>query len=374
MRRRDWLRFSLASPLLLLESGCSERSGQPALAAGWAAGPQESLRRAARYLWERQAPDGGWHSQTYGLLRSGQSLTPFVLEALLRVPPDVYGPATGPMDRAIAFLLRGVNGEGAVGRMDPGLEDYPTYATSLAARILRRALRNAAPSIGYLRRQQFSEENGWKPKDPAYGAWGMGGEPRRPPEPGHVDLSMTRHALQALAEAGVPPGDPAFRRARVFVERCQNYAPERPEAADGGFCFSTVVLDANKAGRDGARFRSYGTATADGILCLLASGCSPRDERVRAAARWLAAHHRPDGAPGFAGEAYQRWTRGLRFYYAAASAEAFRRVGIAGAASLAEGLIRTQRPDGSWLNEESLVKEDDPLIATGFAVRALESA
>ena len=34
-------------------------------------------------------------------------------------------------------------------------------------------------------------------------------------------------------------------------------------------------------------------------------------------------------------------------------------------------MIKTQRPDGSWANPENLVKEDDPLIATPLAVRAL---
>ena len=43
------------------------------------------LAKAAGYLWKQQAADGGWHSHTYGLLRSGQALTPFVLGALLEV-------------------------------------------------------------------------------------------------------------------------------------------------------------------------------------------------------------------------------------------------------------------------------------------------
>jgi hypothetical protein len=38
---------------------------------------------------------------------------------------------------------------------------------------------------------------------------------------------------------------------------------------------------------------------------------------------------------------------------------------------VADGLKRTQRADGSWANPENLVKEDDPLIATGFAIRTL---
>lgn len=33
--------------------------------------------------------------------------------------------------------------------------------------------------------------------------------------------------------------------------------------------------------------------------------------------------------------------------------------------------VASQRPDGSWVNPENLVKEDDPLIATAFAIRAL---
>jgi hypothetical protein len=38
---------------------------------------------------------------------------------------------------------------------------------------------------------------------------------------------------------------------------------------------------------------------------------------------------------------------------------------------VAEGLKHIQRIDGSWANPENLVNEDDPLIATPFAIRAL---
>lgn len=327
---------------LLLASGCGVR--------------ESALQRGCRYLWRQQAEDGGWHSRTYGLLRSGQSLTPFVLNALLRVPQRA--PAGG-VDRAIEFLNRNINKEGAVGKMDPLLYDYPNYATALSVQALRRARLPVGPLIDWLRTQQLTEEHGWKRDDPAYGAWGIGGEPRIAPNPGHVDLSMTRHVLQALSTAGVPASDPMFARARVFVERCQN--------PDGGFFFSTVVLDANKAGQDGAQYRSYGTTAADGILALLAMGDAPESNRAKAARHWLTAHDRPDGAPGFTGPAYQRWTAGLRFYYAAASSEVFG----GRSESLAASLNATQRGDGSWRNTENLVKEDDPLIATAFAVMAL---
>jgi hypothetical protein len=223
----------------------------------------------------------------------------------------------------------------------------------------------------YLRGQQFTEQNGWRRESPAYGAWGMGGDRRTPPHTGHVDLSMTRHVLEALRTAGVPLTDPLYERARVFVERCQNFGTAGGSGVDGGFFFSTTEFDINKAGHDGSRFRSYGTTTADGILALVATGRPPQETHVAAARHWLLRHHHDMYVPGFIGEAYQRWPRGLAFYYASAATQAFHVTQTDAGSSIRNGLVSTQRTDGSWANPENLVKEDDPLIATAFAVRAL---
>jgi squalene-hopene/tetraprenyl-beta-curcumene cyclase len=218
-----------------------------------------------------------------------------------------------------------------------------------------------------LRRQQFADDRGYHRDVPAYGGWGMGGDLHTAPHTGHVDLSMTRYVLQAFAAAGVAAGDPVFERAQVFLGRCQN----TEAGGDGGFYFSPVILDANKAGEDGTRFRSYGTTTADGLLGLLAAGVPASDDRVQRAAEWLRVHHSATGAPGFVDQAHARWTGGLRFYYAAASAEAGRRMGVVQDAELVADLMKTQRADGLWVNADSLVKEDDPLIAAPFALAAL---
>ena len=368
-------RRGFVAAALLAGAGCTGAWSRPGFLVDPDRNARESLSRAAQYLWSKQADDGGWHSAHYGLLRSGQSLTPFVVDALTQVPQDTYRPPRKKVIQAVSFIQHHVDDEGALGRMDSSLPDYPNYATALALKALSRVslpnrLINVAPMIAYLRRQQFTEENGWRPDDPAYGAWGMGGDVRTPPNAGHVDLSMTRHVLQALAVMGVRADDPAMRKARVYVERCHNYDSGKPGRLDGGFYFSTVVLDANKAGEDGDRFRSYGTATADGILCLLALGRDVADKRVQAAARWLTAHHQPDRATGFRGQAYRRWPQGLRYYYAAAGSEALRRLGVVLEANTGASLATLQRPDGSWSNPEDLVKEDDPLIATPFAIRA----
>jgi hypothetical protein len=219
--------------------------------------------------------------------------------------------------------------------------------------------------VEYLRKQQFTEQNGWDPETPPYGAWGMGGGRRTPPDTGHVDLSMTRYVLEALRAAGVPSTDPAFEHVRVYLARLQN------SETDGGFFFSATEFDTNKAGHDGKHFRSYGSTTADGILALLASGLPPSDPHVAAAQQWMTSHHRDMNVPGFVGEAYQRWPRGLAFYYSAASTQVFHALKLGLSGTVIEDLKRTQRPDGSWINPENLVKEDDPLIATPFAVEAL---
>ena len=353
----------LAAAILLALSGCAPT-------------PQPVLRHAASWLWSRQEADGGWHSHTYGLLRSGQALTPLVLDALLQVPEEVYPQPRGKVDRALAFIREHTQSNGALGLADRDVPDYPNYATALGVSAICRAKRSEssaqiAPMIDYLRVQQFNEANGWQPKDPVYGAWGMGGGRRTPPDTGHVDLSMTRYVMDALHSAGVPDSDPAFAAASIFVERCQNFDPSNPTRADGGFFFTTTEFDTNKAGQEGDHFRSYGTTTADGILALLATGHAPSHPRVVAAQRWLTTHHRDMAVPGFVGEAYQRWPKGLAFYYASSSTQAFCALRVDAGTGVADNLRRTQRRDGSWSNPENLVKEDDPLIATPFAVRAL---
>jgi hypothetical protein len=318
---------------------------------------RSSLTRAAQYLWAQQAADGGFHSTTYGLLRSGQSLTPFVLGALLRVP-DATAPA-GAVDRALAFIRRHTSVDGAVGVT--GDADYPNYATSLAVDALVAAqcpswAADIEPMVAHLRAQQFSEANGWTPEHPAYGGWGMGGAIRRPPDAGHVDLSMTRFALEALRVSGVDGSDPAMARARVFLDRSQNH--------DGAFLFSPVTPALHKTGQNADGFVGYGTTTADGVLALRASGVPDSDDRMTRGIAWLDRHHRSDRVPGFAEGERSRalWGAGLRFYYAAA---------IARARPTQHVRLPEQGDDGSFRNAIGLVKEDDPLIATTFAVQML---
>lgn len=339
------MRRAATLALALLLAACAERG---------------AAERAAAWLGAQQRPDGGWHSGHYAVLRSGQALTPFVLHALLAhgsAPSDVVA-------RGLGFVRRSIGPDGAIGYADPDVLEYPVYATSLAILVLARAgdaadRERIAAMADWLARQQCGEARGFALDAPAYGAFGFGARGLPPGVPGHVDLTHTRFALQALAAAGRLDAD-VRERAFVLLRTLQN--------DDGGFAFSPVVDAANKAGRgDDGAFRSYATATADGVLALRALGVGDDDPRLVAARRWLAQHARADRVGGIDEHPAEPWHDALRFYHAMVTAEVHAPLRDGLRAMLAE----RQRADGSFASDMiTAMKEDDPLLATALALRA----
>lgn len=359
---------------------------------------RESLRRAAAFLWSKQSSDGGWHSETYGLLKSGQALTPFVLHALLDSSQDkMLAPRpAGAVERSLEFIQTRINSAGALGCNDPDVLEYPNYSTSYALRCFVRVDRSRDRDLvgkmrSYLVSEQFGPGRGFREDSPAYGGWGFGGE-HPPGETGHIDLAHTRHVLQALRLAGeVDPH--VFERACHFLRYVQRHPDDRrpqPEHTgrrtvprtpyDGGFYFSPIVLNANK-GRlalsdvDGQEyFRSYATATCDGLLALKAAGVADNDERFTSAVAWLRLHPRVDLAEGIPMDQPERWDDALFFYHLATRSEVYRVMGWPGdwRLAMAELLCDAQRVDGSFVNQRShLMKEDDPLLCTAMALMTL---
>jgi hypothetical protein len=121
----------------------------------------------------------------------------------------------------------------------------------------------------------------------------------------------------------------------------------------------------------------YGSATADGLLALLAIGASPATDAAAAAARdFLVASFRADVCPGLSPDAVPRWDDALKGYWRAAAARALAatgdlRPGDARAEALARAIAAEAGRDGAFRNPNPNMKEDDPIIATAFAVAAL---
>jgi squalene-hopene/tetraprenyl-beta-curcumene cyclase len=328
-------------------------------------------------------------------MKDGTALTPLVLHAFEGLPANLR--PTAACDRAAAYLASMARPDGTIVPPAHGF-DYPLYTAALTVTTLSRrehGVHGGARDawLAYLRERQLTEALGWTQHDPEYGGWGYCRTVPRRPIPGQFtapltesNLSATRHALEALRAAGVPAGDPAFARALVFLERCQNLptdgAAADPLFDDGGFHFIYDDPVRNKAGTAGkdksgtARFASYGSTTADGLRALLACGKSREDRRAAAARRWLETHFDAARHPGRYVERHESNRQAVFYYYCAALAGAFRAAGSEvgdWSEALTAELVRRQEDDGTWSNPAHAMREDDPVTATALAICALSA-
>jgi len=344
--------------------------GGPALWWGCRSHPdRDALERGAEWLWAQQAENGSIPSHTYGFMSGGQATTPFALLALLAVPQKVLALPTERVSRALGYMVAARDASGALGFAGPA-PDYPVYSTGMMLSCLGMVRPEgweaaAAPSVAWLRTQQLRAEEGWG-GHAGEGGFTMGTKFRPvPPNPGHVDLSMTRRALEGLRWAGVPLDDPMMGAARGFVERCQ--------MESGGFIYSPVDPTLNKGETPTS---GYGTATTDGVLALLALGADPTDQALSKGLAFLKKIHRPDVNPGIGAGPLAGYARAMRGSYREGAASVFAKLG--GPEGWREGIVEAvladQHPEGFWMNEDPVQKEDDPIIATAFAVRALALA
>lgn len=379
-----------ALPLALVLAGCARI--EPTLAER----AEGAAASGAAFLVARQDPDGAWRSQTYGFLREGWALTAACTKALVYLPLDARGAQA--RERGLAFLAGAVGPDGAIDGARLNLA-YPVYTCALAALALSSAPgdpeRWRAPREAWLEllsSHQLGPALGWNEEDAAHGGWSYAATPLRKGADGpfEADLSSTLFALGALRANGVPPDDARIQSALRFVERCQNLPLEGEDSDvtrdDGGFFLSPSVALQNKAGGTRPtprrlRANSYGSPTADGLRALLRCGLAPDHPRVRSARAWLernfdAARVPAAGDDARPGELEAAWT-----YWSWSSAHALVECGafeLEGggdwSSELVAELCARQLPDGSWSNPHTLLKEDDPLVATPMALAALALA
>lgn len=310
-------------------------------------------------------------------------------------------PVPAAYARAVDFLATAVDADGAMRAPPPA---YPTYVAALTVLVLEtpgneRHDAARAALVAHLRARQLGPALGWSPDDASFGGWGY--YPREPRRPAGAigddllssNLSATLFAIGALTLGGVAVDDPALVLARGFVERCQNRvaacAPPDPAGArcpdDGGFFFSPALPDANKAGvitwQGRERYPSYGSMTADGVRALLRLGVAPADPRVAEAGAWLERHFDPAANPGGFATVAEVRRASAYYYWTWTAAHALRALGkaelatargpVRWAPALAAELLRRQRDDGAWKSDFTEMREDDPVVATSFAMAAL---
>jgi squalene-hopene/tetraprenyl-beta-curcumene cyclase len=239
----------------------------------------------------------------------------------------------------------------------------------------------------WLQVNQWDQSEGLSPRQDWFGGAGYGNH-------GRPDLSNTQTMLDALYEAGLSPDDPAVQRALTFVSRAQNLQATNKAAwagNDGGFVYTPAnggESMASRAAGEGRRgeeipagqprsLRSYGSMTYAGFKSMLYAGLSPDDVRVRAAFDWIRHHWTFDENPGLG-------PQGLYYYYhtmsrALRAAQQDVITDADGTAhnwreELIAAIVARQREDGSWVNSNDRWLEGQPVMATIFAVLALEEA
>ena len=330
---------------------------------------QKAVDRAVAYLTTKGQTAEGTYSPA-----AGSGVTSIVAFALMRHGRSPDDPAVA---KSLKYLEGLVQKDGGI--YVPGVP-LQNYETSLAIMCFAEANKDhrydktIKDADKYLKSTQWGEEKSIDPSDPRWGGGGYG-KHKRP------DLSNTAFLIDALKAAGNGPNDEAMKRALVFVSRCQNLETEHnttPFAAknpDGGFYYTPAGDGESMADKTtNGGLRSYGSMTYAGLKSMIYAGVSADDPRVKAAVKWAQSHYGLATNPGLG-------LQGLYYYYHT-FAKALDATGMKlieddkGAKhdwrqELTAELLRRQRPNGSWINEEKRWMESDANLATGFALLSL---
>jgi squalene-hopene/tetraprenyl-beta-curcumene cyclase len=336
------------------------------------------VSKAIRFLESAQEPGGGWSTA------KSPGITGVALTGLLRSGKVT---ARDPVaEKALKYIEGLVNAERKhIAGKDPKvqLQNYVTSINVMALVHANQADKYRAiigDAVEFLKKLQWDEEEGKDVKSDFYGGAGYDSKSR-------PDLSNTQFFLDALKAAGVPPDDPALKKAIAFVSRCQNIKGEtndQPWAkhiGDGSFIYTaatggvTKVVDQPLA--DGS-LPGYGSMTYAGIKSLIYCGVSKDDPRIKKAYEWVQKNYSVDGNPGMPAERSQ-W--GLYYYYHT-MAKSLDALGLDHVVDdkgvkhdwrkdITLALAKRQQADGSFANSAMNWMEADPNLVTGYALMAL---
>ena len=319
---------------------------------------KKSVDKGIHFLRTQQAKDGSYGHHV--------GLTAMTLLALAESHRG-YNEGDGPyMSRAVEWLVAQAREDGSISG-----DATPTYNTALAIMALHALSPTKYKALiergqRFLTRFQSDEDQNYTPKDKYYGGIGYGGDER-------PDLSNLHYALEALKKTDYDPNSDVWKKAEIFVKRCQNFTEEdekdvlaRPWAGnDGGFIYEP---GSSRAGGT----TSYGAMTFAGLKSLIFTNRANRnDSRVKAALNWIQNHYDFNSHPGMGTTAY--------YYYlqtAASALEAYGTLVLKGkegkqyhwTSDLLTKVINLQQENGSWINENRKYWEGNPILVTARSI------
>lgn len=333
---------------------------------------QQTVRAGVEYLLQKgQADDGSF----------SKSLSPAVTALCTSALIEHRVPLNDPrVQKALNYLETNIRPDGGIYAQGSNLRNYET---SVSLMCFRRANSGGKydetirKAVDFLKGIQWDDGEGHAINSTSYGGQGYGSHQR-------PDASNTSFFIDVLKSESEDPESEAFKKAVIFMSRCQNL-PTPHNTADwatkvsgedrGGFIYTGVGEGESKAGEtpDGG-LRSYASMTYAGLKSFLYAGISQDDIRVKAAMDWIGRHYDLESNPGMG-------QQGL-FYYYHVFAKALNATGQEAVvdasgtshdwrADLITQLSKLQKEDGSWTNPADRWYEGDPNLVTSYALMAL---
>lgn len=335
------------------------------------------MNKGLDWLKVNQKPSGAWSDENY------PALTALGLWAVARSGREDLKETA---DKAAVFVAGFAQPDGSIykpaggGRGSGGLSTYNTAICMVVLQELDAA--KYAPAI--LKAREFMVGAQVQGDSPGAGGFGYGRPGESPRD--RPDLSNTAWALMAMRRtqaaedrrpAGAQRADIRWDAALAFVEKLQNRDAD-DATGNGGFGYESGGERGGTTTSQGGAvtLRGFGSMTYAGIESMIYAQVGPDDPRVRSAIAWAGRHWSVEENPGMG-------TRGL-FYYYTILAKSLRLVGGDGVlknqvgepipwrADLTKKLVATQRPDGSWANEDNTFWEGDPALVTSYALLVLQ--
>lgn len=344
---------------------------------------ENAIGKGLTWLANKQQP-GGWWAQT-----EHPALTAMILTAFQGDPSNFYKRKYEQnIKLGYDYLASNVKPDGSI-----YVKDLKNYNTALSMMAFLVANNTAyEPILKNGRKFLISQQDDFGDKGmgdhPLDGGMGYSGSYK------NSDINNTTLALEALHYTRYLKSDVAndpetkdlnWKAAAQFISRTQNLpgANDQPFASNdpdnkGGFVYFPENSMAGQTTLPDGKvvYRSYGSASYNGLLSLTYAQVDVKDPRVKAVLDWLNRNYSLEENPGM-GQA------GL-FYYYHMMAKGLSLAGVDTLTlkdgkklkwrpALAKRLLDLQASDGSWVNQQNgRFWERDPHLVTAHAILTLE--
>lgn len=338
---------------------------------------EAALDRGAEFLLADQMQNGS--------LNDHPAITSLAVMALANLPENSGVEVESAIEEALDYLKRQLREEGGI--WNEKTEAYKLYSTAIAVMALLRCNRpEDLAAIGKVRNYLVDAQKSSEGVDDDVFAGGFASGATVKP-----NLTVTQWVVEALylidslrlPEDLLSPayrekkGSPRYQAAVEFIERCQLPADEREGMEEDYGCFRDIPVSAGE-GVEGNAFsstpRSEVFLTCLGLKSLRYAGYSLDNERIQGALRCLRKNYSVQENPGLGDKGYYTY---LYAFVTAMRSLNSPSLEVDGRkrfwrAEAARELLNRQKGNGGWRQDTPDWRENNPALATAYAMLTLE--